>query len=122
MKETKWSCSVWRPLFRVENAPLILCDRRSIKKPDLVEVDKVLPDKVEKHFFLIYREYHKWHWISNQEADEVILFLSWTPEGDRETAGMFITFALRVTLLTRPRLSSARGKPFQHWDQAAREC
>ncbi len=52
-----------------------------------MEVDKVLPDKVEKHFFLLHREHHKWYWMSNQEPDEVLLFLSWTPEGHCENAG-----------------------------------
>jgi hypothetical protein len=72
--------NVWRPLFTVENAPLILLDRRSASRRDLVEIDKVLPDKVEKNFLLHHREYHKWFWLSNQKSDEVTMFLAWTPE------------------------------------------
>ncbi|KAI0182242.1 hypothetical protein EV127DRAFT_493346 [Xylaria flabelliformis] len=36
--------NVWRPLHIVENTPLLLCDRRTVPKDDLIEVDKVLSD------------------------------------------------------------------------------
>lgn len=69
--------SLWRPLKPVENAPLVLCDSRTVFHEDLVEVDKVLPNKVEHSFYLKYRDYHKWFMLSNQQPDEVIFFNTW---------------------------------------------
>jgi hypothetical protein len=71
----------------VENAPLILGDCSSIPKADLVEVDKVLPDKVEKAYFIHHRPYHRWLFLSDQEPDELLIFASWTPETGTEFAG-----------------------------------
>ncbi|KAH8591411.1 hypothetical protein B0O99DRAFT_690768 [Bisporella sp. PMI_857] len=69
--------NLWRPLKPVENAPLVLCDSRTVFHEDLVEVDKVLPNKVEHSFYLKYRDYHKWFMLSNQQPDEVIFFNTW---------------------------------------------
>ncbi|KAK0721255.1 hypothetical protein B0T21DRAFT_373274 [Apiosordaria backusii] len=70
--------NVWRPLNKtVRNAPLLFCDRRTVPKQDLVEVDKVLPDKVEKSYFLYYRDYHQWYTLFGQRSDEVVVFPTW---------------------------------------------
>lgn len=70
--------SIWRPLNDVVmNTPLLLCDRQSVQRKDLIEVDKVLPDKVEKSYFLHYRDYHRWHSLRNQRLDEVAMFITW---------------------------------------------
>ena len=71
----------------MENAPLVLCDRRSVRKQELIEVDKVLPDKVEKAFFINYNKDQEWYYLSQQAPDEVTLFVSWRPEGDEDIAG-----------------------------------
>ncbi|KAL2131081.1 hypothetical protein VTI74DRAFT_5577 [Chaetomium olivicolor] len=73
--------NVWRPLNDVvRNTPLLFCDRRTVAKQDLIEVDKVLPDKVEKSYFLFYRDYHRWYSLSGQRSDEVAVFPTWTSE------------------------------------------
>ncbi|KAI0415003.1 hypothetical protein F5X98DRAFT_232502 [Xylaria grammica] len=69
--------NVWRPLSIVGNTPLLLCDRRTVLKDDLIEVDKVLSDKVEKSYFLFHKEYHSWYYISGQRTDEVAIFPTW---------------------------------------------
>ena len=77
--------SVWRPLNNVvQNTPLLFCDRRTVPKKDLIEVDKVLSDKVEKSYFMFYQDYHGWYYLSEQRSDEVAVFPTWTsmPEGD----------------------------------------
>lgn len=75
--------SLWRPLNKVvRNTPLLLCDRRSVLRKDLIEVDKVLPDKVEKSHFLFHRDYHRWFSLSNQQSDEVAIFITWTSDSD----------------------------------------
>jgi hypothetical protein len=90
-------------MARVQNAPLLLSDRRSIKKADLIEVDKVLPDKVEKAFFLYHRQDQKWFYLPDQEPDEVALFITWRPDEEPLMAGKFRTFAMRFRTPTYTR-------------------
>lgn len=72
----------------MRNTPLLLCDRRSVQREDLIEVDKVLSDKVEKSYFLFHRDYHRWYSLHNQRSDEVVMFLTWCMDSDdSETAG-----------------------------------
>jgi hypothetical protein len=70
----------------VRNTPLLFCDRRTVRKQDLIEVDKVLPDKVEKAYFLFYRDYHLWYYLSGQRSDEVAVFPTWTSEAGGDFA------------------------------------
>jgi len=72
------SDSVWRPLNDVvRDAPLALCDRRSVRRDDLVPVDKVHENIWEEGLYLKYRTYHRWYWKSLQTKDEAIMFISW---------------------------------------------
>ena len=88
--------SAWRPIRVVENAPLVLCDRRSVRKRELIEVDKVLPDKVEQAFFIHHNKDQKWYYLSRQAPEEVTLFVSWRPEGDGDIAGGLAIFLLGI--------------------------
>ncbi|KUJ16721.1 uncharacterized protein LY89DRAFT_645599 [Mollisia scopiformis] len=69
--------NVWRPLGTVKNAPLVLTDRRSVHKEDLIEVEKVLPDKVERAYFVKYQAYHRWYYLSEQSPKDVAMFVTW---------------------------------------------
>lgn len=40
----------------------------------------MLPDKVEKSYFLFHRDYHRWYSLSGQRNDEVVVFPTWTTE------------------------------------------
>lgn len=98
--------NAWRPLSTVKNAPLLLSDRRSIRKKDLVEVDKVLPDKVEKAFFLYYRKDQKWFYLPDQEPNEVAFFVTWRPDEEPVMANYSPHGASGVEVTdTRPRES-----------------
>ncbi|ERS95530.1 hypothetical protein HMPREF1624_08046 [Sporothrix schenckii ATCC 58251] len=47
----RWTAKIvnlWRPLAVVRNAPLVITDKRTVPQDDLMEVEKVLPDKVER--------------------------------------------------------------------------
>ncbi|KAF2114037.1 hypothetical protein BDV96DRAFT_647525 [Lophiotrema nucula] len=78
--------NAWRPLLVVQNAPLMICDRQTVRKTDLVEVDKILSDKVEKGFHIHHRDWHRWYYLSEQTPDELALFKSWVPETPGEIA------------------------------------
>lgn len=69
--------NVWRPLCKVDNCPLVFCDRRTAKLEDALEMDQVSPMQVEKSMVLKYRPSQKWFWVSDQLPEEVILFTSW---------------------------------------------
>ncbi|OCL09233.1 hypothetical protein AOQ84DRAFT_404936 [Glonium stellatum] len=78
--------NVWRPLHPVDNAPLVLCDRRSVRRSDLLEADKVSPGLIERDSMLKYDTNQKWYWLSNQQPDEVTLFKSWDSCNDENIA------------------------------------
>ena len=79
--------SVWRPLNIVKNAPLVIANRRTVLQNDLMEVEKVLPDKVERNYYVKYQPYHKYFYMSDQGPDDVAIFTTWdSRKGDR-TAG-----------------------------------
>ncbi|KUJ06732.1 uncharacterized protein LY89DRAFT_692339 [Mollisia scopiformis] len=69
--------NAWRPLRKVENAPLAMCDRRSVLPEDVIEVDKVLPNNLEVETCIYHRPYHKWYFMSEQTPDDVWLFVQW---------------------------------------------
>lgn len=75
--------NAWRPLQLVENAPLAVCDRRSVKETDAILVDKVLPNNVEEETCIRSQDYHKWYYLSKQTPDELILFVQWEDNGTR---------------------------------------
>ncbi|KAL8792442.1 MAG: hypothetical protein Q9195_004975 [Heterodermia aff. obscurata] len=81
--------NAWRPLDVVDNAPLVLSDRTTVRKSDLVEVDEVLPDKLNKTFYVYQNSAQRWYWLSSQSPSEMAIFITWTPETDSEYAGMY---------------------------------
>ncbi|KAI4864625.1 hypothetical protein F4820DRAFT_422926 [Hypoxylon rubiginosum] len=66
--------NVWRPLKKVENWPLAFCDRKSVQKGDLIAADFVRRDYAGETYFLKYSPDYKWHYMSDQERDDVVLF------------------------------------------------
>jgi len=70
--------NVWRSLVPVvEDLPLALCDRRSIAKSDVADVDKIHEDYVGEGSYLKHRPYHKWYWLPWQTKDEAFMFITW---------------------------------------------
>ncbi|KAL6828082.1 hypothetical protein V8C40DRAFT_274522 [Trichoderma camerunense] len=89
VKSGQWKAKIvnsWRPLNIVKNAPLVISDRRTVLQDDLLEVEKVLPDKVERNFYLKYKPYHKWFYMSDQGPEDVAIFTSWEEKNGSETA------------------------------------
>jgi len=71
----------WRPLIaQVEDTPLALCDRRTVKDGDIVLVDKIQPDYVNEGLYLKHRPYHRWYWLSGQTKSEPFMFVTWDSE------------------------------------------
>lgn len=64
----------------VKNAPIVIADRRTVLKDDLVEVDNVMEDKVSKTGFIYHRPNQKWFWLADQTPEEIAMFATWTPD------------------------------------------
>ncbi|KAK4176445.1 hydroxylase/desaturase CTB9 [Triangularia setosa] len=76
--------NTWRPLSVVKTAPLVIMDRRTVLQDDLIEVEKVLPDKIERGYYVKYQSYHKYFYMSDQGPENVALFTTWDiKQGDR---------------------------------------
>lgn len=66
--------NVWRPLFGpVEDAPLAVCDARSVEAHDLVACDLVFRDRRGETYALAYSPKQRWHYYPNMRRGEVLL-------------------------------------------------
>ncbi|KAI9853914.1 MAG: hypothetical protein M1813_001629 [Trichoglossum hirsutum] len=74
--------NVWRPLKTVEDQPLVLCDGRSVKYSDLLEIDLVRRDYVGSVMFPKYRPGYQWYYLDRQTRDEVCLFKNFDSRED----------------------------------------
>ena len=49
-----------------------------------MEVEKVLPDKVERNYYVEYKPYHEFFYMSDQGPEDVAIFITWNmAQGDR---------------------------------------
>jgi hypothetical protein len=64
----------WRPIGgRVLQAPLAVCDARSIEPPDLLPSDLVYPDWTGETYALAFNPRHRWYWYPRQAPVEATL-------------------------------------------------
>jgi len=66
----------------VEDAPLALCDRRSVLPADFPPVDKIHEGYLGENNYLLFNETQKWFWLSKQSCEEPTLFLTWDSDAD----------------------------------------
>ena len=71
----------------VEDAPLALCDRQSVRNADMLECDKIHPDHVGEGLYLKHRAAHRWYWLPQQKHDEALVFLTWDSKWDPNVPG-----------------------------------
>ncbi len=66
--------NVWRPIGGpVQQAPLAMCDARSIEIQDLNPSDLVYRDWTGETYSFAYNPRHRWYWYPSQTPDEVTL-------------------------------------------------
>lgn len=66
--------NVWRPLGGpVRQAPLAVCDARSIAPEDLIPTDLVYSDRVGEVYSLRFSSQHRWYWYPEMRPEEVLL-------------------------------------------------
>ncbi|OAL45364.1 hypothetical protein IQ07DRAFT_684291 [Pyrenochaeta sp. DS3sAY3a] len=65
----------WKPLrYPVQDAPLAVCDGSVVPPGDLVAVDLVRRTYTGETAFALPSRKFRWYYVSNQQADEVLLF------------------------------------------------
>jgi hypothetical protein len=67
--------NVWRPIRGpLEDAPLALCDARSIAAEDLVATDLLYEDRTGEIYNVRHNPAHRWFYAPRMSRDEVLLF------------------------------------------------
>jgi hypothetical protein len=66
--------NVWRPLFGpIEDAPLAVCDARSVRRADLYACDLVFRDRVGETYALAFSPEQRWFYYPLMRRSEVVL-------------------------------------------------
>jgi hypothetical protein len=66
--------NVWRPIGGpVRQAPLAVCDARSIASEDLIPTDLVYSDRVGEVYSVHFNPQHRWYWYPQLRPGEVLL-------------------------------------------------
>ena len=73
LKMSDQAYSIWRPLRRVEDWPVAVCDGRTTKESDLVAADNIRRDFVGENMFAKHNPDYRWYYLPDQEKDEVLL-------------------------------------------------
>jgi hypothetical protein len=75
--------NVWRPIRGpVQDAPLAVCDARSVAARDLVATDLVYPDRVGEIYYVSFNPSHRWFYAPAMRTDEVLLIKCYDSEED----------------------------------------
>lgn len=75
--------NVWRPIRGpVEDAPLALCDARSVAPKDLVATDLRYPDRTGETYSVAYNPDHRWYYFPKMQPDEAILLKNYDSAED----------------------------------------
>jgi hypothetical protein len=74
LKERFLEVNVWRPIKGpLQDAPLAVCDARTISTDDLIASDLIYPDKVGETYSLSHSAEHRWYYFPKMQRDEVLL-------------------------------------------------
>jgi hypothetical protein len=67
--------NIWRPIRGpLEDAPLALCDARSVAPGDLIASDLLYRDRIGETYNVRYDPAHRWFYAPRMSRDEVLLF------------------------------------------------
>ena len=75
--------NVWRPIRGpLEDAPLTLCDAKTIAPEELVANDLIYRDKVGEIYLLAHSPEHRWYYFPKMERDEAVLIKCYDSKTD----------------------------------------
>ena len=81
-------CSTWRPLKGpLYDWPLALCDYQSLDPQSGFEAgDNIYPHMESESFLVYHKDYHRWHYLSEMQPDEVLVFKSYDSHASSDIA------------------------------------
>ncbi|CAK1359301.1 unnamed protein product [Cercospora beticola] len=65
--------NVWKPLTRVEENPLAMCDVKSAPQEDFFKLYLRYKDRTGENYVMRYNEAHKWYYFPMMEKEKCIL-------------------------------------------------
>jgi hypothetical protein len=75
--------NIWRPIRGpLRDAPLAVCDARSVKPEQLVASDLVYPNRVGETYSVLFDPGHRWFYAPEMRADEALLLKCYDSNGD----------------------------------------
>jgi hypothetical protein len=75
--------NVWRPIRGpLLDAPLAVCDARSVDKEDLIPSDLIYPNRIGETYSVGYRPSHQWFYFRGMRADEALLLKCYDSKTD----------------------------------------
>lgn len=75
--------NLWRPIRGpLQDAPLAVCDARTVKFDELVGADLVYPNRVGETYSVKYSPEHRWFYVPEMTADEILLLKCFDSETD----------------------------------------
>lgn len=75
--------NLWRPIRGpLRDAPLAVCDARSVAPADLVPSDLVYHDRIGETYAVTYNPAHRWFYVPEMQPDEVLLLKCFDSETD----------------------------------------
>ena len=75
--------NLWRPIHHpVWDAPLAVCDARTVKSEDLVPSDLVYRNRTGETYSVTYRPEHAWFYVPAMRPDEALLLKCYDSETD----------------------------------------
>ncbi len=75
--------NVWRPIRGpLRDAPLAVCDARSVHAEDLVPSDLVYPDRTGETYAVTYNQAHRWFYFPDMQPDEALLLKCYDSKND----------------------------------------
>jgi hypothetical protein len=88
LKGRFYEVNVWRPIAGpLEDAPLAVCDARSIAPEDLIASDLIYPDRIGETYSVAYNPAHRWFYFPRMQADEALLIKCF--DSDEAAPGRF---------------------------------
>jgi hypothetical protein len=75
--------NVWKPLAPVEEAPLAVCDARTIAPGDFVATDLLYPDRSGEVYSMRHGRGHRWFFFPHMQPDEAMLLKCYDSARDR---------------------------------------
>lgn len=74
--------NVWKPLNKVEERPLAMCDVNSTPSDDFFKLFLRYRDRTGENYVMRHSDSHKWWYFPKMEADKVILLKTYESEAD----------------------------------------